>query len=155
MTLFEGTVRSNIDPFEEYTDERILEMLRLCLLPNFALDQSIAEDGKNLSLGNQQLLCLCRALIRNPSLCLMDESMSSIDVVSESAVLNVVQSVCHNTSLVLVAHRLSSLSLIEHVIVMEAGSIVEEGSPVTLKRQDSRFRALVDAQSSFATASGR
>jgi ATP-binding cassette subfamily C (CFTR/MRP) protein 1 len=86
-TLFSGTLRFNLDPLGHNTDQEMLELLEKAsldnLLSNGGLDQHLSEGGSNMSSGEKQLVCICRAILRKSKLVILDEATSNIDVVTE------------------------------------------------------------------------
>ncbi|KAK6459277.1 P-loop containing nucleoside triphosphate hydrolase protein [Scheffersomyces xylosifermentans] len=147
-TLFSGTIRSNLDPFEQYTDEQIFEALRRVNLigrdetPNtnsgenqnkfFNLDAPIAEGGGNLSQGERQLVCLGRSLLKNPKVILLDEATSSIDYKSDAMIQQTIRDEFSNSTILTIAHRLRTIIDYDKILVMDAGRVVEYDNPYVL-----------------------
>ncbi|GKT32273.1 Multidrug resistance protein [Aduncisulcus paluster] len=108
------------------------------------LQVSIMEGGSNLSVGQKQLLCLCRALLRPPTLLLMDEATSSIDRSSDEWIQKCILSRYSRGTVITVAHRLETVMNYDKIVVMEAGQIVEIGTPEELKKKEGgHFRSLL------------
>lgn len=90
--LFTGTLRRNLDPLEQFTDERIIEVLKRAKLEDIltrdskGLLQEIKENGKNFSSGERQIICICRAILRANKIVLLDEATSNIDVMTEQKI---------------------------------------------------------------------
>lgn len=81
--MFSGTLRFNLDPFDETTNERIKNLLHKAGLDYLDLEFKIQEDGKNLSVGEKQLICIIRAILRQNHIVIFDEATANIDVVTE------------------------------------------------------------------------
>ncbi|CDS40693.1 multidrug resistance associated protein 7 [Echinococcus multilocularis] len=138
--LFSGTVRENLDPDGSYSDDQLTDILIRCGLVNKEngalafLSSEVGEAGRNLSAGQRQLLCLARALFRlspaRHSVICLDEATSSLDDACERKIQDMLVNEFANSTVLLVAHRLSTvLSCCSRVVVMNFGRIVEEGSP--------------------------
>ena len=96
--MFTGTLRDNCDPFHEQPDSEVWRVLELVEFASWArkqeggLESAIAEGGSNLSLGQQQLVCLARALLRRPAVFLLDEATASVDVETDAVIQRAVRS---------------------------------------------------------------
>eukprot|EP00929_Paragymnodinium_shiwhaense_P053587 TRINITY_DN26835_c0_g2_i1.p1 TRINITY_DN26835_c0_g2~~TRINITY_DN26835_c0_g2_i1.p1 ORF type:complete len:1687 (+),score=385.59 TRINITY_DN26835_c0_g2_i1:83-5143(+) len=132
--VFSGTVRSNLDPFDEYKDERIWQALRSVQLESFVeksgagLLMTVKADGENMSFGQRQLLCIARMILRQPSLLLLDEATSGIDPATQELVNNTIKEQFPSSTILAVAHRLETVLDFDVVVVMERGRVVETGS---------------------------
>ncbi|KAG2227320.1 hypothetical protein INT45_004275 [Circinella minor] len=152
-TLFSGTLRSNMDPFEQFSDDDIFTALkRVHLLPsdedNFENDEleavninvfhdletSVSEGGKNFSQGQRQLLCLGRALLRRSKLVLMDEATASVDFQTDKAIQKTIATEFAGCTILCIAHRLHTVIEYDRIIVLDQGQIVEFDSPLELIR---------------------
>lgn len=158
-TLFTGTIRSNLDPFEEKTDVEIFEALRRVNLINqddfnalstiaessvsassneenknkfLDLDSVVEEGGKNLSQGQRQLMCLARSLLRAPKVILLDEATASIDYNSDAKIQQTIRSEFSTSTILTIAHRLRSIIDYDKILVMDAGQVVEYDEPYNL-----------------------
>ncbi|GAB1195950.1 hypothetical protein APSETT444_005215 [Aspergillus pseudonomiae] len=110
------------------------------------LDQPVADCGENLSQGQQQLLCLARAIIRRPKILVMDEATSSVDSSTDDLIQRSLRSALgqYQTTFLVIAHRLKTIADSDMVLVMDDGMIVESGSPKELLlREQSSFRGMV------------
>lgn len=210
--LFEGTLRFNIDPLNEYTDSQIVEVLeavsvldtikaediinqRLAdikkkvkkelnkmdkkkkedLIKGFEneedyisstlkvdvdpeirriknqgvtlsdkLNLNIEQKGSNLSIGQRQLICIGRALIKNPKILLMDEATANIDQKTDAVIQNLIKNTLKNTTVVTIAHRLITIIQYDKVVILERGKKIEEGRPCNLLEiDDGYFTGLV------------
>ncbi|ROW08944.1 hypothetical protein VMCG_02716 [Cytospora schulzeri] len=188
-TLFMGTIRTNLDPFDTYTDKEIFAALRRVQLigpddkiasrpgssgaaapaaviasetiaessastssgpvptnKNIFVDLSspVTESGTNLSQGQRQLLCLARALLKNPTVLLMDEATASIDYATDSKIQGTIREL-ENSTIITVAHRLQTIVDYDKVLVLDKGSIVEFDHPFQLmKKEDGQFRSMCE-----------
>ncbi|OWF53711.1 ATP-binding cassette sub-family C member 9 [Mizuhopecten yessoensis] len=148
--LFHGTIRYNLDPKGEVSDERIwlaLETVQLkdtiSALPE-ELDSSVSEGGENFSVGQKQLFCLARAFLRENQILILDEATASIDLETDSKLQNVISTAFQTRTVITIAHRISTILKYDRVLVMDNGHIVEIDTPnKLLEDTDSHFYALV------------
>eukprot|EP00878_Enallax_costatus_P023403 GHUV01024892.1.p1 GENE.GHUV01024892.1~~GHUV01024892.1.p1 ORF type:complete len:345 (-),score=143.53 GHUV01024892.1:953-1987(-) len=160
--VFSGTVRTNLDPFNEFTDTAMWEAIKKAGLENQVrsvggLDGKVdGTGGQAWSLGQQQLVCLCRAALRNvPVLCL-DEATAAMDPHTEQEVQAVIKRTFADRTTLTIAHRLDTVIESDQVLVMEAGVLKEMAPPsVLLDDKESMFSKLVDKQSPQAAAALR
>ena len=150
--MFEGSLRYNLDPFDNHSDQRIWAALDTAGLADIVrrdmrggLESRIAAGGANLSVGQRQLVCLARAVLREPKILIMDEATASIDMETDAAVQRTVRSAFVGCTVITIAHRLDTIAHSDHIIVMDAGRVAEFGPPAALLRKsDSAFGALVE-----------
>jgi ABC-type multidrug transport system fused ATPase/permease subunit len=145
--LIESNVRDNIDPLHRYSDQEILSVINdFCLfkkMGNEKLDLKIKENGKNLSLGEKQLISFARAVIKKNKIVILDEATSSLDIVTEKIIQNNLHKYLHNSTVIMIAHHLQMVKECEKIIVMENGEIVESGRyNDLLKNKNSKFYSL-------------
>jgi len=150
--LFSGTLRHNLDPFEQYTEGRILEALRVAGLAEMVaafpkkLEHQITDEGSNLSFGERQLVCLARMVLRQPAVLLLDEATSAIDPSTQEKVQETINSAFPSSTLVAVAHRLETIMDFDQVVVLEKGSVAEHGSVKELSEKPGQFRKMLAAK---------
>jgi len=149
--LFAGTVRSNIDPFNKYTDIEIWDSLKRVKLAEFInhmtlkLEASVEEDGQNLSVGQRQLLCLGRALLRKSKILIMDEATASIDHETDQIIQATIREEFRESTVLTIAHRLNTVLDSNKILVLSGGKIAEFDTPeVLLSDTNSLFYALVN-----------
>lgn len=131
--LFQGSLRFNLDIKNELSDEQIWSVLRQVGLESWVRDQSeglsmrIEERGKNLSLGERQLLCMARCLLQEAPIVIMDEATSSVDPQSEEIMVRATEEFFSDRTQIIIAHRLSTLAQCDRILWLQNGEIVELG----------------------------
>lgn len=136
--LFTGTIRSNLDPFKQHTDEELWSVLEQAYLKKFVsnlkkgLESPVAEYGLNLSVGQRQLFCIARALMRNCKILIMDEATANIDMITDQLIQKTVRKGFAGCTIMTIAHRLRTVIDFDRIVVMDAGLIVEYGEPYEL-----------------------
>lgn len=152
--LFSGTLRFNLDPFGAYTDAKIWEALGNSHLRDFArgladgLDHEISEGGENISVGQRQLLCLARALLRSSRILVLDEATAAVDLSTDALIQETIRQKFRHCTVLTIAHRLETIMDYDRVIVLQHGEIREFDSPqLLMANRSSLFAAMVaDAQ---------
>lgn len=153
--LFIGTVRSNLDPWEQYSDSEIWEALEkthikdmVSQLPH-SLYSEVTENGDNFSVGERQLLCVARALLRNSKILILDEATAAIDTETDRLIQETIRSAFGSCTTLIIAHRLNTVMNCNRVMVLDNGQILEFDSPAfLLADENSRFRAMIEASES-------
>lgn len=149
--LFSGTFRSNLDPSDLYTDDEIWMSLKKVQLASKIssyteqLQSPIIEGGKNLSVGEKQLLCLARALLKNTKLLVIDEATANVDNETDKSIQNVLKTCFKNCSIVTVAHRIETILHSDKVIVLNKGKVIEFGTVKTLLQLRGEFFSLLNS----------
>ena len=187
-TLFTGTIRSNIDPFEEFEDGKIVDALKkvqiwdalkeftgqpeeeikskkgpraskkaqpseylttdtALISPNVPeskrLDMLVDDGGSNFSLGQRQLLCMARALIRGSKILLMDEATANIDEKTDHLLQQMIKTEFKDTTVITIAHRLNTIIQYDKILVLENGRIADFDTPLNLIKKDGLFSGLI------------
>ena len=195
-TLFTGTIRSNIDPFEEFSDEKIIDALKKVQIWNALketdkqgahhlevkkkekkpkknkkdkkkndklttendglidivsgelegakkLNMMVDDGGANFSLGQRQLLCMARALIRDSKVLLMDEATASIDEKTDRLLQKMIKTEFKTTTVITIAHRLNTIIQYDKILVLDNGKIVQFDTPLNLLNQEGIFSTLI------------
>ncbi|VVB03655.1 unnamed protein product [Arabis nemorensis] len=147
--LFEGTVRSNIDPTEQYSDEEIWKSLERCQLKEVVaakpekLDSLVVDNGENWSVGQRQLLCLGRVMLKRSRLLFLDEATASVDSQTDSVIQKIIREDFESCTIISIAHRIPTVMDGDRVLVIDAGKAKEFDSPARLLERQSLFAALV------------
>ncbi|KAH6804617.1 multidrug resistance-associated protein 14 [Perilla frutescens var. frutescens] len=149
-TLFTGTVRYNLDPLGQHSDMEIWEVLGKCQLKEVVeekegvLDAPVVEDGSNWSMGQRQLFCLGRALLRRSKILVLDEATASIDNATDMILQKTIRTEFADCTVITVAHRIPTVMDSTMVLAISDGKLVEYDEPMKLmKREDSLFAQLV------------
>ncbi|XP_049455616.1 canalicular multispecific organic anion transporter 1 [Epinephelus fuscoguttatus] len=146
--LFSGTLRMNLDPFDKFSDEEIWRVLELSHLKDYVaglqegLQHEVAEGGENLSVGQRQLLCLARALMRKSRILILDEATAAVDLETDDLIQNTIRKEFSHCTVLTIAHRLHSIMDSSRVMVLDAGKIVEFDSPNNLLEKQGHFYAM-------------
>lgn len=164
--LFAGTIRENLDPFDEFNDDEIWEILKrvklassldasMTSLPDSSnldrtaiksLSEKVSQNGKNFSAGQRQLLALARGLLKlshaKSNILLLDESTANLDSHSDEVIQKALRYDMDNVTILCVAHRLRTIADYDKILVLDAGRVIEFDSPANLYRKNSNFTAL-------------
>ncbi|EAN83543.1 multidrug resistance protein E, putative, partial [Trypanosoma cruzi] len=149
--LFNGKVRENLDPLNVCSDAQVREAIRLVGMEDRLAAETdplqcpVEEGGANFSVGQRQLLCMARTLLRRGcSFILMDEATANVDPTLDKQIQHVVTHVFAGHTVITIAHRLHTLATYDVILMMEEGRVVEMGSPYDLVRSaDTRFAQMV------------
>ncbi|KAI1383309.1 canalicular multispecific organic anion transporter 1 [Hypoxylon trugodes] len=125
--LFPGTIRENLDPLEQHTDEECKEALLRVLGPKWSLNSMIDIGGKNLSQGQRQLIGIGRAILRKSPIIILDEATASIDRKTALAIQDVLLAELRDSTVITIAHRLEAVKDADYFIRLDAGRVVEAG----------------------------
>ncbi|KAJ3067176.1 hypothetical protein HDU98_009622 [Podochytrium sp. JEL0797] len=149
--LFDGTIRFNLDPMSDYPDDALWHVLERCALKDFVLHQEqkleapVTEGGDNLSVGQRQLLCLGRAMLRQSKVLFIDEATASVDIETDVYIQKVIREDFSDATVICVAHRLNTLIDYDKILVLSDGKLVEFEAPhKLLSDPTSAFSSLVD-----------
>ncbi|CCF59911.1 hypothetical protein KAFR_0I01300 [Kazachstania africana CBS 2517] len=149
---FEGTVRSNLDPFQKHTDVELWNVIELShLKPHVlrmaeddnlsgnlsGLDAKINENGSNLSVGQRQLLCLARALLNQSKVLVLDEATAAVDVETDKIIQETIRTQFKDRTILTIAHRLDTIMDNDKILVLDAGGVKEFDSPKNLLSDES------------------
>ncbi|MED6217530.1 ATP-binding cassette sub- C member 8 [Stylosanthes scabra] len=148
-TLFKGSIRTNLDPLGLYTDDEIWKALEKCqlkatisVLPNL-LDSSVSNEGENWSVGQRQLFCLGRVLLKRNRILVLDEATASIDSATDVILQRVIRQEFSECTVITVAHRVPTVIDSDMVMVLSYGKLIEYDEPSRLMERDSSFYKLV------------
>ncbi|KAK4716023.1 hypothetical protein R3W88_014361 [Solanum pinnatisectum] len=149
-TLFQGTIRTSLDPLQQHTDQDIWEVLHKCHLADIVkqdtrlLDAPVAEEGENLSVGQRQIVCLTRVLLTKRRILVLDEATASMDTETDNVIQKTIREETNGCTVVTVAHRIPTVIDNDLVLVLGEGKILEFNTPnQLLKNSSSAFSNLV------------
>lgn len=163
--LFNGTIRSNLDPFGEYEDAVLWSALKRAYLVDpsfnpsvpkastssgaaspptqmegrFTLDLAIEDEGLNLSVGERSLVSLARALVKDSQIIVLDEATSSVDYATDSKIQETIRAEFAHKTLLTIAHRIKTILNYDRIIVLSDGAVAEFDTPINLFREGGIF----------------
>jgi len=143
--LFSSSLRFNLDPASQYSDQDVNRCLSLAGLGQFSgqLDMQVQEKGENFSVGQRQLMCLARALLRSTRILLLDEATAAVDLETDDVVQNTIREQFRDCTVLTIAHRLNTIMDSDRVMVLEEGRILEFDRPqVLIDNQQTVFYSL-------------
>ncbi|KAM4100591.1 hypothetical protein ACB094_05G079700 [Castanea mollissima] len=149
--LFEGSVRDNLDPFRVSNDFKIWEVLEKCHVKDDVeaaggLDIPVKGAGTSFSVGQRQLLCLARALLKPTKVLCLDECTASVDTQTASVIQNAISTECRGMTVITIAHRISMVLNMDNILILDRGILVEQGNPQALLQDEfSRFSVFAKA----------
>jgi ATP-binding cassette subfamily B multidrug efflux pump len=151
--LFKGTIRDNIAyGAHDATEEQVIEAAEAAYVDHFVrtlpdgYDTVIEDEGTNVSAGQRQLLTIARAFLADPAILVLDEATSSVDTRTESLVQGAMEQLRAGRTSFVIAHRLSTIRDADHIVVMEDGHIVEQGTHDSLRAAGGAYERLYSAQ---------
>lgn len=143
--LFNGTLRQNLDPNDEYSDEQIWKALESVKIRELVedLNSKIEERGANYSIGQRQLICLGRALMRQNKILILDEATANVDPQTNSLIQKAIVEKFSNCTVLTIAHHLDTIINSDKILVLDSGSLIEFDSPKNLlNNENSRFYSM-------------
>ncbi|KAJ1670053.1 hypothetical protein GGF38_001794, partial [Coemansia sp. RSA 25] len=149
--LFAGTVRENLDPFNSYSDQDIWRALEHAQLADFVrtkderLEFVVTQGGENFSVGQRQLICLARALLKRASILVLDEATAAIDNSTDTIIQESIRKEFKDCTVLTIAHRLNTIIDSDMILVIDGGRLAEYDTPQNLlAKEESLFAKLVE-----------
>ncbi|XP_072401337.1 multidrug resistance-associated protein 1 isoform X3 [Diabrotica undecimpunctata] len=154
--LFSGTLRINLDPFNTHSDEDVWRSLEHAHLKEFVkglpagLNHEVTEGGENLSVGQRQLICLARALLRKTKILILDEATAAVDLETDDLIQKTIRTEFKECTVLTIAHRLNTIMDSDRVIVLDKGRIAEFDSPTHLLANENSIFASMSRDAGLA-----
>ncbi|GAV87979.1 ABC_tran domain-containing protein/ABC_membrane domain-containing protein [Cephalotus follicularis] len=150
--LFSGTVRFNLDPFNEHNDADLWEALERAHLKDvirrnsLGLDAEVSEAGENFSVGQRQLLSLARALLRRSKILVLDEATAAVDVRTDALIQKTIREEFKSCTMLIIAHRLNTIIDCDRILLLDSGRVLEYDTPEELlSNEGSAFSKMVQS----------
>ncbi|XP_065902811.1 ATP-binding cassette sub-family C member 4-like [Dysidea avara] len=148
--LFSGTVRYNLDPFNELADHQLWDALEEVQLREVVvnledgLEAEVFEGGSNFSVGQRQLMCLARSLLRRNKILVIDEATANVDLITDGIIQEMIRKKFNYCTILTIAHRLETIMDSDRVLVLSSGKVIEFDTPYNLlQKQHSTFHSMV------------
>ncbi|XP_062915140.1 multidrug resistance-associated protein 1 isoform X1 [Mobula hypostoma] len=150
--LFSGSLRMNLDPFDKYSDAEVWRALELAHLNAFVsglsnkLNHECSEGGENLSVGQRQLICLARALLRKSKVLVLDEATAAVDLETDKLIQSTIRNQFDECTVLTIAHRLNTIMDYTRVLVLDKGQVVEfDTIPNLILRKGTFYKMAMDS----------
>ncbi|XP_065902754.1 ATP-binding cassette sub-family C member 4-like isoform X2 [Dysidea avara] len=148
--LFSGTVRYNLDPFNELADHQLWDALEEVQLREVVmnledgLEAQVFEGGSNFSVGQRQLMCLARSLLRRNKILVIDEATANVDLITDGIIQEMIRKKFNYCTILTIAHRLETIMDSDRVLVLSSGKVIEFDTPYNLlQKQHSTFHSMI------------
>ena len=139
-TLFEGSLRFNLDPENQSSDQEIKRIINKAALQDlWDSSKEVAQNGENLSSGEKQLICICRAILRKNKIILIYEATANIDMKTEQIIQKLIIEEFAESTVITIAHKLNTIIQSDKVLVLREGSALEYDHPQTLLANENSF----------------
>ena len=149
----EGSLKFNIDPFNNYKNEEIVNILKQIGFEYNEDDSKILErhievNGNNLSIGEKQLVCIARAVLKKTKILIMDEATANIDIKTEEKIQKIINDTFKDCTIITIAHSIKTILNYDKILVLENGKILEFDAPkILLENKESNFYKLYEKSS--------
>ena len=150
--MFSGTLRDNLDPFHNHDDTSVWHALERALLRDTVrglangLYEEVLEKGKNFSVGERQLVCLARALLKQSNVLCIDEATANVDFATDQIIQRTIRTEFKHCTVITIAHRLATIMDSDRIFVMDKGAIAEQGTPHELIEAKGIFYSMANPQ---------
>ena len=153
VTLFDNTILENIRiGRKDATDEEVIAAAKLANVDEFAeklpekWNSNIGENGCELSGGERQRISIARAFLKDAPIILLDEATASLDVENETAIQQALSRLIQNKTVLIIAHRMRTVSGADRIVVLKNGEVAEQGAPAELLKQEGVFAHMMRLQ---------
>ena len=144
--LFDETIRFNLDPLNDFSDEELNNLLKKLKLNDLNLNYKLINNGSNISGGQRQRLIIGRSLLQNHEILIYDEPTSNVDRQSEEVINNILKELKNTKTIIVITHKLTKTDISDKIIVLDQGKIVEEGTYNHLITINGLFKKIYEKQ---------
>ncbi|CAH0557071.1 unnamed protein product [Brassicogethes aeneus] len=148
--LFAGTIRQNLDPYDQYRAADLNKALQDVGLKNntessLELDTIVVEKGANFSAGQKQLICLCRTLIKENRILILDEPTANIDPVTDNLIQNVICKKFEDCTILTIAHKVETIMNSDRILILDSGTLLDFDSPNNLLKSNQYIKEIIQS----------